>query len=182
MRVLHLPGNRVAQHTPRGVSTHRQEVSGRMPPLRQFHSIAALRGNGLRPEPQALFERLAVEPHPELFVREDGMVQSGPADLCASAVPESRRDRHLPRGLHRAQVTRKNVSRQNEMLPCAHSLPVPNARVVHSVLHRNIPGFFTGLFHDVSMISPPEIHRLLHGVIHRFSTISPLVVDRLVLR
>jgi hypothetical protein len=30
-------------------------------PFRRFDSIAALRGNGLRPELQALFERLAVE-------------------------------------------------------------------------------------------------------------------------
>jgi len=49
-----------------------------MPHLRKFHSIAALCGDGLRPELQALFERLAVDPHSELFVRGDGMVQSGP--------------------------------------------------------------------------------------------------------
>jgi hypothetical protein len=57
-----------------------------MPPFRQFHSIAALSGNGLRPEPQALFERLAVEPHPEFFVRDDGMVQSGPDPISAQAL------------------------------------------------------------------------------------------------
>lgn len=45
--------------------------------LRKFHSIAALCGDGLRPELQALFERLAVDPQSELFVRNDGMVQSG---------------------------------------------------------------------------------------------------------
>jgi hypothetical protein len=44
----------------------------------KFHSIAALCGDGLRPELQALFERLAVDPHTELFARDDGMVQSGP--------------------------------------------------------------------------------------------------------
>ncbi len=44
---------------------------------RKFHSIAALRGDGLRPELQALFKRLAIEPT-ELFVRPDGMTQSGP--------------------------------------------------------------------------------------------------------
>jgi hypothetical protein len=38
--------------------------------------------------------------------------------------------------------------------------------------------FFTGLFR----ISAPEIHRLLHRVIHRFSTSSPPIVDRLVFR
>ena len=46
--------------------------------MRKFHSIAALCGDGLRPELQALFERLAIDPYPELFVRPDGMIQSGP--------------------------------------------------------------------------------------------------------
>jgi hypothetical protein len=46
--------------------------------MRKFHSIAALCGDGLRPELKKLFERLAVDPHTELFVRPDGMVQSGP--------------------------------------------------------------------------------------------------------
>jgi hypothetical protein len=46
--------------------------------MRKFHSIAALCGDGLRPELQELFDRLAVDPHSELFVRSDGMVQSGP--------------------------------------------------------------------------------------------------------
>ena len=49
-----------------------------MTSFRKFHSIAALCGDGLRPELQALFERLAVDPHTELFVKSDGMVQSGP--------------------------------------------------------------------------------------------------------
>jgi hypothetical protein len=44
----------------------------------KFHPIAALRGDGLRPELQALFDRLALDPHSDLFVRTDGMVQSGP--------------------------------------------------------------------------------------------------------
>jgi hypothetical protein len=46
--------------------------------MRTFHSIAALRGDGLRPELQALFDRLAIDPHSELFIRQDGMAQSGP--------------------------------------------------------------------------------------------------------
>jgi hypothetical protein len=33
-----------------------------MPKDRKFHSIAALCGDGLRPELQALFERLAIQP------------------------------------------------------------------------------------------------------------------------
>ena len=54
-----------------------------MTSFRKFHSIAALCGDGLRPELQALFQRLAVDPHHELFVREDGMVQSGPDPISA---------------------------------------------------------------------------------------------------
>ena len=46
--------------------------------MRKFHSIAALCGDGLRPELQALFDRLAIDQSCELFVRGDGMVQSGP--------------------------------------------------------------------------------------------------------
>jgi hypothetical protein len=56
-----------------------------MTSFRKFHSIAALCGDGLRPELQALFERLAVDPHSELFVRNDGMVQSGPDPVSAQA-------------------------------------------------------------------------------------------------
>jgi hypothetical protein len=46
--------------------------------MRKFHSIAALCGDGLRPELKALFDRLAVDSHSELFVRLDGMTQAGP--------------------------------------------------------------------------------------------------------
>jgi hypothetical protein len=46
--------------------------------MRKFHSIAALCGDGLRPELQALFDRLAVDEGSELFRRHDGMVQAGP--------------------------------------------------------------------------------------------------------
>jgi hypothetical protein len=46
--------------------------------MRKFHSIAALCGDGLRPELKALFDRLAVDPRSELFVRPDGMTQAGP--------------------------------------------------------------------------------------------------------
>ena len=60
-----------------------------MTSFRKFHSIAALCGDGLRPELQALFQRLEVDPNSELFVRNDGMVQSGP-DPVSAPVP------HLP--------------------------------------------------------------------------------------
>ena len=61
-----------------------------MAPFRKFHSIAALCGDGLRPELQALFERLAVDPHSELFVRGDGMRQSGP-DPVSEQAPVSKK-------------------------------------------------------------------------------------------
>jgi hypothetical protein len=56
-----------------------------MSSIRKFHSIAALCGDGLRPELQALFELLAVDPHSELFARADGMVQSGPDPVAEQA-------------------------------------------------------------------------------------------------
>src|SRR3977135_2069751 len=52
--------------------------------MRKFHSIAALCGDGLRPELKALFDRLAIDPHSELFIRSDGMTQSGPDPVSAS--------------------------------------------------------------------------------------------------
>jgi hypothetical protein len=61
-----------------------------VPSFRKFHSIAALCGDGLRPELQALFERLAVDPRSELFTRKDGMVQSGPDPIK----PEGSRASH----------------------------------------------------------------------------------------
>lgn len=59
--------------------------------MRTFHSIAALRGDGLRPELQALFKRLANDPHTELFVRPNGMEQSGPNPKSESPPLESSR-------------------------------------------------------------------------------------------
>jgi hypothetical protein len=55
--------------------------------MRKFHSIAALCGDGLRPELQALFVRLAIDPRAELFVRPDGMVQSGPDPVSEAIEP-----------------------------------------------------------------------------------------------
>jgi hypothetical protein len=57
--------------------------------MRKFHSIAALCGDGLRPELQDLFNRLAIDEGSELFKRNDGMMQSGPdpASEVLKAVP-----------------------------------------------------------------------------------------------
>jgi hypothetical protein len=54
--------------------------------MRKFHSIATLCDDGLRPELQALFDRLAIDPRSELFVRDDGMVQAGPDPASETAL------------------------------------------------------------------------------------------------
>jgi predicted ester cyclase len=46
--------------------------------MHKFHSIAALCGDGLRPELRELFERLAIDPRSGLRIRHDGMIQAGP--------------------------------------------------------------------------------------------------------
>ena len=86
-----------------------------MASFRKFHSIAALCGDGLRPELQALFERLAVDPHSELFVRNDGMVQSGPDPISAKAPLEQTAGatREADSNQH---VVRKNSSPRTETL------------------------------------------------------------------
>ena len=49
----------------------------------KFHAFATTRGDGLRPELRALFERTATAPRSELTVRDDGMIQSGPNPVSA---------------------------------------------------------------------------------------------------
>lgn len=53
--------------------------------MRQFEIIAALCGGALHPEFKQLFERLAVDPRSVVFVRPDGMLQSGPDPLADTA-------------------------------------------------------------------------------------------------
>jgi hypothetical protein len=43
-------------------------------------------GDGFRPELQALFDRVAIDPSPEIFVRDDGMVQAGPDPVSEKAL------------------------------------------------------------------------------------------------
>ena len=54
-------------------------------PFLSLDAVAAKRGDGLRPELRALFERLATAPVYEATVRSDGMVQSGPNPAPAKA-------------------------------------------------------------------------------------------------
>jgi hypothetical protein len=87
-----------------------------MTTLRKFHSIAALCGDGLRPELQALFERLAVDPHTELFVRNDGMVQSGPDPISAKAPLAQNAGQTRETDSHQHLVRRKKSSPRTETL------------------------------------------------------------------
>ena len=48
-----------------------------------FHAFATTRGDGLRPELRARFERIAADPRSDLTVRNDGMIQSGPNPVSA---------------------------------------------------------------------------------------------------
>jgi hypothetical protein len=66
-------GNRVGE-----LMLHRLSCSDEEFQMHKLDSIAAWRGDGLRPELRALFERLATNRTAEPFVRPDGMVQSGP--------------------------------------------------------------------------------------------------------
>jgi hypothetical protein len=49
-----------------------------------FHAFATTRGDGLRPELRALFERIAADPRSDLTVRNEGMIQSGPNPVSRS--------------------------------------------------------------------------------------------------
>jgi hypothetical protein len=56
-----------------------------MPPFLGLQTFTSARGEGLRPELRALFERLATASNCDVTVRADGMVQSGPDPVCAKA-------------------------------------------------------------------------------------------------
>ena len=63
--------------------------------MHKFHSIAALCGDGLRPELRELFERLAIDPHSGLHIRPDGMVQAGPNPVSKASTRTENRNRGI---------------------------------------------------------------------------------------
>jgi len=73
-------------------------------------------GDGLRPELQALFDRLAIDPRSELFVRHDGMVQAGPdptSETARTNVVPLRADGRPASARHRkSSMTKTNVQRE----------------------------------------------------------------------
>jgi hypothetical protein len=52
-----------------------------------LHQLAAARGDGLRPQLRALFERLAKGESCEIGFRRDGMLQAGPDPAGAKVTP-----------------------------------------------------------------------------------------------
>ena len=54
----------------------------------KLHAFATTRGDGLRPELRALFERIAADPRSDLAVRNEGMIQSGPNPVSARVTKE----------------------------------------------------------------------------------------------
>jgi hypothetical protein len=60
--------------------------------MHKFHSIAALCGDGLRPELRELFERLAIDPHSGLHIRHDGAVQAGPDPVSKASTQTEHRN------------------------------------------------------------------------------------------
>lgn len=67
-----------------------------MPPFLNLDALAAKRGDGLRPELRALFERLATTPDYDSTVRSNGMVQSGPDPVSAKATFPQKPPRQKP--------------------------------------------------------------------------------------
>jgi hypothetical protein len=71
------------------ISSSHRRVSPIMPPFLHFHALAAPRGDGLRPELLALFERLAAVRKPDLTVTE---LDRYLADAVARSEPHPRPD------------------------------------------------------------------------------------------
>ena len=170
MGALHLAGNRVAQQTwlPATVWTFRG-----MPPFRRFHSIAALCGNGLRPELQALFERLAVDPHSEILVGEDCIVQPGPDPSSAQApfLKSRPRDRHLACGPHRALgPTQKMLVGKSRYGRAFTTCRLQSQGLFTAFCTETYPGFSQAFPHEVSTGNPQASPRSHPPVFHSFST------------
>jgi hypothetical protein len=161
-----LPGSRAAQH---GASTHRWE-SRTCHPFADFILSRPCVAMGYGPNCKCCSTGL--QWIRMLNSRQDGMVQSGPNPISKqTSFPNVMSETSTSRvDSIRIWSRARNVSRQTRILPCVHSLPIPNARVVHSVLHRNIPGFFTGLSRDICT-GNPQASPLDHPpVFHKFST------------
>jgi hypothetical protein len=96
--------------------------------MRKFHSMAALCGDGLRPELRELFDRLAVDLNSELFLRHDGMLQSGPDPKSEAGAVEGE--------VARADGSRRQMD--HDRLGGGGRSPEPNVRFVPTSLQTSV--------------------------------------------
>jgi hypothetical protein len=80
--------------------------------MHKFHSIAALCGDGLRPELRELFERLAIDPRSGQRIRYDGMVQAGPDPVSKASTQTE------DRNMGASYMSKEGDSRQLPTMPC----------------------------------------------------------------
>jgi hypothetical protein len=80
-----------------------------MTSILDFHAFAAARGDGLRPEFRAFFERVAAALRSEVTARNDGMTQSGPDPASAELSKERGNVSLFPQ----ASVRRTDEANQN---------------------------------------------------------------------
>src|SRR6266403_2163067 len=80
----------------------------------------------------------------------------------------------MPRGPRGEK--RPAYASMSETLPRVHSLSTPSARLIPSVMHRNIPGPFTAS----SLRPAPQMHLVFRRVVNRFSTAYPLTCQPVV--
>jgi hypothetical protein len=90
-----------------------------MPPFLSLHAFAAMRGEGLRAELRALFERLATAPGSDVTVRNDGMVQSGPDPVSAKEpLPQTPRRKPIANSANALRV--QATTHQNQSAKIKH--------------------------------------------------------------
>jgi hypothetical protein len=74
-----------------------------------FNAFAEARGEGLRPELRALFDRVSIAPRSELTINSDGMLQSGPDARSTKVAKERAKAALFPQ----ASARRNDETNQN---------------------------------------------------------------------
>jgi hypothetical protein len=89
-----------------------------MSSFHQFSTVAASRGEGLHPKLQALLERAAASPFPEVSIRRDGMIQAGPSP-DSEVVPSRSNETLFTRELARPGIAAAVPKQQMQPLTTA---------------------------------------------------------------
>jgi|APCry1669192647_1035423.scaffolds.fasta_scaffold32530_2 hypothetical protein len=129
----HMPGMirfifRIGNRVVRGTQTSIVLAAQRSPIMRNFHTLAAARGDGLLPELQALFDRTAADPRSEFVVRADGMIQCGPApasEIVDVARPFAERSAVID--MTTASLRPLQSASVGARLPARHAIPLRKA-------------------------------------------------------